>query len=357
MSNPITLPNFVMKHINADFLVDEIYLEPRLTPLDEASHTYLYVRKENLTTFQLLQIMADYFKLDVRNVEASGLKDEQAITCQIISIQAVISEAQVRLVNDFFKDKGVNISIQHLIGYGQQPVYPRKLHGNKFTVTLRNLEADVAQQVEAYLKANKFFSLINYYDEQRFGLPDAIHNTHHIGQHLLANEWQAAYQAYLKSSNEAAEMARVKATFAQSQSHLKALQTIMPAKMNFFVSSYNSFLWNQSLNKNIMALKESVQVDLPYLGQITLPRSNQTPLPTIHIITVEKKNWQSGENFQTVKQRPVVLNIPVYLLDKREDALFSNHKQALTIAFYLPTGCYATMLVKQLLVNEQVIKG
>ncbi len=347
--NIVRLPIFKMKSVNSDFLVDEIYLKPRLMPIDESSYTYLYVEKENLTTFQLLQILADYFQMDVRDVSASGLKDEQAVTRQIVSVQAVISDEQVRLANDYFQTAGLVISICYVIGYGQQPVYPRKLHGNKFTITIRDIDADVAGRVEAYLSTHRFFTLINYYDEQRFGLPDSVHNTHRVGERLLADDWSEAYQEYLKSGNEPAETERVTAVLAQTQSHYEALQAIMPSKLNFFVSSFNSFLWNKKLNEEIRRLNDVIEVELPYIGVVSLPLADQAAIPAMLSIAVEQKNWQAGENIQRIKQRPVTLNIPVYLIDKWVDELHAGNKQAITVTFYLPTGCYATMLVKQLL--------
>ncbi len=351
--NLVTLPNFKMKFINSDFLVDEIYLQPRLTSKDKASHTYLYVEKENLTTFQLLQILADYFQIDVKEVSAAGLKDEQAVTRQIVSVRTIVLDERVKLANDFFRDEGLIVSICHMIGYGRQPVYPRRLHGNKFSITIRNVDEDVARKVEQRLNANNFFTLINYYDEQRFGLPDSIHNTHLIGQGLLVNNWQVAYREYLKSGNEPQELERVKAAFAGSQSYYEALQAIMPAKLNFFVASHNSFLWNKKLNEEIAQLGDAALVEFPYIGAISLPSRSKASVPAMLSIDVEQKNWQTGDNFPTVKQRPAVVNVSVYLLERGDDQLHGDGKQALTVAFYLPTGCYATMLVKQLLLTSK----
>ena len=347
--NIVTLPNFKVKSVNSDFVVDEVYLKPHLTSIDDALQTYLYVQKENLTTFQLLQILADYFQMDAKDVSASGLKDEQAVTRQLVSIQAVISAEQVNLANNFFRREGLIISICDVIGYGQEPVYPRKLHGNKFSVTLRNVEGAVADKLAAYLVANKFFTLLNYYDEQRFGLPDSIHNTHHIGEQLLADNWPEAYQEYLKSGNEQAERERVKAAFDQTQSHYQALQAVMPSKLDFFISSYNSYLWNQKLNEEIRQSGDTLQVELPYIGVVSLPLDNHTTIPAMLSLAVEQKNWQTGENFARIKTRPAILNIPVYRVGQEADTLHLGNKQAVTVAFYLPTGCYATMLVKQLL--------
>ena len=98
-----------------------------------------------------------------------------------------------------------------------------------------------------------------------------------------------------------------------------------------------------------MGLAEAVQVELPYIGMISLPLRNGANIPAMLSIEAEQKNWQTGENFQKIKKRPVVLNVPVYLIDKGDDKLHPDGQQAITVAFYLPTGCYATMLVKQLL--------
>ena len=344
----LTLPEFKIKTVNADFVVDEIFLEPRLTSQAEAAYTYLWVEKENITTFALEQALADHFEMPVADVSAAGLKDEEAITRQLISVKASISDEQISIANAVFPTQGLAIAIRQLIGYGRQPVYPRILHGNKFEITIRKLNESVARSLATYLKANKFFSFVNYYDEQRFGPPRTIHNTHQIGRHLLARAWEAAYQAYLASGNDPQEMARVQAAYTQSRSYHEALMAIMPAKLNFFISAYNSFIWNDHLNREILRSGPAVRVELPYLGHLALPVEPSAALPGLLSVPVEKRNWQTGENLPTAKERPVVINVPVYLLDQTNDVHHPG-QQAIIVSFYLPTGCYATMLIKQLL--------
>jgi tRNA pseudouridine13 synthase len=348
----LTLPQFKLKMVNADFVVDEVYLEPRLTDRAEASHTYLWVEKENITTFALQQTLAGYFGLPVADVAAAGLKDEEAITRQIISLRTIISDEQIRAANAHWPDHGLKVTIRQCLGYGQQPVYPRLLHGNKFTVAVRNLAADVAETLAAYVGANHYFSFINYYDEQRFGPPGSLHNTHKIGQYLLANAWEEAYRAYLESGNDCQELERVQAVYDQSRSYEEALRAIMPAKLNFFISAYNSLIWNNRLSQELLRSGPAVQVELPYLGRLALPAGPTTSAPTSLSVPVEKRDWQSGQNRPTLKTRPVIINTPVYLLEKSDDT-YHPSRQALHLSFYLPTGCYATMLIKQLLLIAQ----
>jgi tRNA pseudouridine13 synthase len=247
------------------------------------------------------------------------------------------------------------VAIRYLAGYGQEPVYARKLHGNKFSITIRNLDGAVAQQVAAYLQANQFLAFVNYYDEQRFGTPHSIHNTHLIGQHLLANEWSQAYEAYLESDNDPQETVQVAGTRAAGRSHYEALLAIMPSKLDFFISAYHSFLWNQKLNQIIARSGQTLQVELPYLGLLSFPATPALALPASLSIPVEKRNWQTGQNYPAVKDRPILINVPVHLLDTAAD---SHHpgRQALSLTFYLPTGCYATMLIKQLLLVSRFVQ-
>lgn len=352
--NIVTLPNFKLKLLNSDFIVDEVYLEPLYTVKGEATHTYLFVQKENITTFTLLQHLAEYFNLSEQAVSASGLKDEYAVTRQAISLGSIITEQNIQEANDFFAKSDLAISIVRLLGYGQEPMNPRQLHGNKFTITLRQLTPKIANNLADKLQANRFFQFINYYDEQRFGLPDSIHNTALIGQALLADDWATAYYEYVKSGINALEVTRAETTLAQYDSYQETMTKIVPRKLNFFISSYNSRLWNDCLTQKIAQLTDTVQVDLPHLGQISLPADYSAPLSSVLSIEVEKKDWQTGRNYHTIKTRPVIITVPVFVIDKSDDRLHSGQYQAVTVTFYLPTGCYATMLAKQLLLSTVI---
>ncbi|MCB0213186.1 MAG: tRNA pseudouridine(13) synthase TruD [Anaerolineae bacterium] len=350
----ITLPTFKLKALNSDFVVDEVYLEPSYTSTDKATHTYLFIQKENITTFSLLHHLARYFNLPEKDVSASGLKDEYAITRQAISLQAIITEAEIEQANDFFANSGLQILIIRIIGYGHEPMHPRYLHGNKFTLTLRQLSPEIANKLIDYLKSNKFFQFINYYDEQRFGLPDSIHNTAQIGKALLADDWATAYHEYLKSGINALEIAQTEAALIHYGSHHEAMAQAAASKLSFFISSYNSRVWNDSLKQNIDQLADVLHVDFPYLGQISLPNEPTAPLPSLLAVNVEKKNWQTGSTYQSKKTRPVVITVPVFFIDSFDDTLHTGDYKAVTVAFYLPTGCYATMMVKQLLLSVSI---
>ncbi|HMR65671.1 MAG TPA: tRNA pseudouridine(13) synthase TruD [Anaerolineae bacterium] len=344
----VSIPAFALKTVNADFVVEEIYLSPRLTPQEIATQTYLWIAKEDLTTFELLRLLAHSFHLNETQVSAAGLKDEQAISRQLVSVAKILAAADIDRANAEFARQNRIILIENILGYGLDPVAPQMLHGNKFTLTLRDLQPDLAQRLEGYLAANKFFSFINYYDEQRFGLPNSIHNTAQIGQALLANNWETAYREYLRSGIPNDEISRAEAALAETGSVEAALRTVAASRLGFFVAAHQSRLWNQSLNQTIAQLPETIQVDFPHVGSLTLPTQPTAPLPALLSIEVVKKDWRTGLTYPDVKTRPALITVPVYGLNRFADDLHPGHRQAITLAFCLPTGCYATMLIKQL---------
>lgn len=348
LQSAVNLPSFQLKTLNSDFMVEEIYLEPAYVPKKNAAYTYLFIKKENMTTFTLLQHLAGYFNCPLPDVSAAGLKDEFAVTRQAISLRIMISGKQIRQANKFFDDSDLTISIERLLGYGQEPIRPRLVHGNKFTVIIRQLAPDIAGNLANNLNSDRFFQFINYYDEQRFGLPNSIHNTYRIGQALLTGDWVTAYDQYLQSGIDAGEVAQVKEALRQSGSHQLALTNSAAGKLNFFVSSYNSYVWNYRLKQLIEQQFNAIQVEFPYLGQIALPVDQTVPIPPRLSLEVEKINWSSGAIYQDIKTRPVFITVPVFIMDQLADTLHPG-RQAVTISFCLPTGCYATMLVKQLL--------
>lgn len=344
----VNLPTFQLKTLNSDFMVEERYLKPHYVSKKNAAYTYLWVQKESMTTFILLQHLASYFNCSQQDVSAAGLKDEFAVTRQAISLRAIISNKQIRQANKYFDDSGLTISIERLLGFGQTPIQPRLLHGNEFTVIIRQLAPEIAGNLARSLDSDRFFQFINYYDEQRFGLPGSIHNTYLIGQALLAGDWAAAYHQYLQSGIDANEIASAKSALNQSGSYQTALLKSAANKLSFFVSSYNSHLWNKRLKTVIEQGVNAVQVEFPYLGSIALPIDQTAPILPRLSIEVEKTNWTTGTNYRTTKTRPVVIPVPVFILDQFADEMHPGY-QAVSVSFYLPTGCYATMLIKQLL--------
>ena len=94
------------------------------------NYTYVWLKKSSYTTFEAMEKIKDYFGLDFSDVAAEGLKDEDGITEQIISIKKHLSEKAVADFNTAHAGDDTFIIIDHVMGFGSEPVVAKSLFGN-----------------------------------------------------------------------------------------------------------------------------------------------------------------------------------------------------------------------------------
>ncbi len=329
--------DFKIKTKNSDFLVTEVPLLPDIGSSPQ-KYTYLWLKKSNYTTFEALEKIKAFYNLDFSDVCAEGLKDEDGITEQIISVNKKITKKSVNDFNLTHAGEETFISFERIIGYGAEPVTAKALHGNTFRVIVRNLTEEEARLILDYVKSNKFFSFVNYYDNQRFGLPGGPYLTHLIGKAICEEKWDEAFELMKKSGNEIPEGKTGKAAF----------ETINPGRVKFYISAYNSYLWNKAVSDYLGTDFKSQLHDFPNVGELNLPLSAQA-VPT-GIFTVPGYHFDL-ETFSAVESdfgRNIILPTTVYCGQPKDDEIFAD-KKCVLLSFFLHTGCYATMMVKQII--------
>ena len=84
MHSPV---NYKLKCINEDFQVTEVSLMPSFVSKGPRKFTYIWLQKSGFTTFEVLEQIKVFFKLSFEDVCSQGLKDEDAITEQLLSIK------------------------------------------------------------------------------------------------------------------------------------------------------------------------------------------------------------------------------------------------------------------------------
>lgn len=341
----INMPvSYKIKCKNEDFQVTEVSLMPTLTSKKPHQFTYFWLQKSGFTTFDGLDHIKKFFKLKFDDVASQGLKDEDAITEQLISVKKILGEKDIVAFNKKYATESKYFRIKHIVGYGKDPVMERMLHGNSFRIVIRNLENMVANNLLTYLSKHKHQYFINYYDNQRFGMPGGPYNTHLIGESIVKKDWKNAYD-YVKATNNATSqfLAKFKSDFDCKE----AFKTINPKKVSFFVSSYNSFLWNDKTSLLINENTRSKKQKFENVGHLYLPTTRSFQCPHI----CEASGFEFVKEKFTVKpkinSRNIVVATTIYAHDLENDDLH-NGKKKLTISFFLPTGSYATMVIKQI---------
>lgn len=160
-----------IRQCNADFIVNEVL---GFEGSGEGEHVLLQVKKNGIDTQSLINAVAIFAKVDKKNIGYSGLKDKHAITSQWLSIQMPGREEidWQGIESDEIKVLTVGRNARKL---------KRGVHqSNQFKLMLRNFNG-CRDEVERRLTRIKLQGVPNYFGVQRFGF-----NGKNI---VLAEQW------------------------------------------------------------------------------------------------------------------------------------------------------------------------
>ncbi|HET6249617.1 MAG TPA: tRNA pseudouridine(13) synthase TruD [Tepidisphaeraceae bacterium] len=148
----------VIKQRVEDFFVQEI---PLYEPSGKGEHVYCEIQKTGLTTFEAINRIGRELNVSTRDIGYAGLKDARAISRQILSIWGTTEEAVMGL-----KIPGVTIqwAIRHV-----NKMRLGHLAGNRFAVKIRNVNATDVVKVRPMLAEIERRGMPNFFGEQRFG--------------------------------------------------------------------------------------------------------------------------------------------------------------------------------------------
>ena len=186
-----------------DFVVSEV---PLYGFSGEGEHLILKVRKKDLTTWGMLQIFSETSGAKLREFGYAGLKDKDGMTIQYISILKKYEKS----FENFSHEK---IKILEST-YHNNKIKTGHLKGNRFFIRLKKVNPTEALMMQNILKIMDKEGFPNYFGYQRFGREG---NNFERGRGILEGK--------IKERNK---------------------------KMrNFFISAYQSHLFNLWLSKRV----------------------------------------------------------------------------------------------------------
>jgi tRNA pseudouridine13 synthase len=195
--------NVYFKQNKNDFIVTEI-------PLYEFSgngeHIILQIRKKDLSTWDMIQILSNHIGCKSRDIGYAGLKDKNAMTTQYISFPKQY-EKQLKT----FEHKNIKILNQT---YHNNKIRVGHLKGNIFFVRLKKVLPHNAKILESVLKQISIYGMPNYFGYQRFGINE---DNYIKGEQIIKNK--------LKEKNKKLEQ--------------------------MYINAYQSYLFNNWLSKRI----------------------------------------------------------------------------------------------------------
>ncbi len=157
-----------------EFDVEEV---PAYQPCGTGDFLYLWVEKRGLGAEYFLRQVARRLGLATDDVGTAGLKDRHAVTRQFVSVPAHVEPRLGDLDGD-----GVRVLS---VGRHGNKLKMGHLHGNRFRILIRGVTADAAARLPPLLERLRTAGLPNFYGPQRFGRDG---ETVRLGLALLRNE-------------------------------------------------------------------------------------------------------------------------------------------------------------------------
>ena len=140
------------------FVVEEI---PAYLPSGAGEHTFVWIEKRNLTTWDAVALLARRLRVDARDIGSAGMKDKHATTRQWLSVPRVPPELALQAGDE-------QLRVLRAIPHGNK-LKTGHLHGNRFEVVVDDLTAEAARTLTERLNALGRDGLPNRYGDQRFG--------------------------------------------------------------------------------------------------------------------------------------------------------------------------------------------
>lgn len=250
-----------------DFLVEEL---PLYQPCGAGEHVYLFIEKIERPTLSVIREIAARLGVSVGAIGYAGMKDKVAVTRQLLSVH--LPQGDPHRLAEQIDLPGVRVlwSERH-----RNKLRIGHLRGNRFCILIRDVDVGEVERVRRILARLERCGVPNFVGEQRFGFH---RNNHEVGRLYLRRHWQAACDlllglvevgddhagearaAYARGDLDAAIKAwpssgstetRVLASLAAGRSAEQALHDVPEAALRFFISAFQSAVFNQVLAQRL----------------------------------------------------------------------------------------------------------
>ncbi len=166
-----------------DFFVQEV---PLYEPTGEGEHVYAEVQKVGLTTFEAIHRLANKLNVPPRDIGYAGMKDAHAITRQVFSIQGTTPELVMAAHVD-------GLTVQWAARHGNK-LRLGHLAGNRFAIKVRDVIPTDVVKLGPVLETIQKRGLPNFFGDQRFGRRN---NNDQLGAALIRSDNEAVLHLLL----------------------------------------------------------------------------------------------------------------------------------------------------------------
>jgi tRNA pseudouridine13 synthase len=387
-----------IKQRTEDFFVQEI---PLYEPSGQGEHVYCEIQKNNLTTFDAIRQIANALKVSPRDIGYAGLKDARALTRQTLSILGATEQ-------DVMNMHLPNITVQWAARHGNK-LRLGHLSSNRFAIKIREVNPTDVVKLQPVLQVLESRGMPNYFGEQRFGRRG---NNDQLGATLIRGRPEELLKLLLGSPDPKLDdpqtlqaranfhrndldgamkswprtggfERRILARLIKTGKPGQAVRAIDEHLRRLWVSALQSRLFNDVVERRINALDKLLDGDLAYKhenGACFLVESAATEQPRCDAFEISPTGPLVGYRMSLPQGEPLAMEeailkshglalghfrqegrdqakgarrpLRVKPTDIQLSAGVDEHGAQITIAFTLPAGSYATVLLREIMKND-----
>jgi len=384
-----------LKQTPYDFIVEEI---PNIDIFKEKKeHAIFILEKQEMDTFEALRLISNNLLISLFEIGYAGLKDKHGLTKQYISIPTKYN----------ITSKKIEKIKLEFVGYCNKKIKIGDLNGNKFTITVRNIQKGDTPGIYSRAKTISEIGVPNYFDSQRFG--SVIHKEF-IARYLIQKNYEHAVKIFLtkylkterkKIKDEKRKILAIWDNFEKidiknnvfksvineykkNKNWLDAYRKIPANLRELFLNAYQSYLWNECLKeifKRIVGKERLYHIDYNIGYLIFYKKLIDTEIKKIpftfqtisssmkfssafekeiinYVLSIENINLEELDieketsNFFKTRKREVILKPQEFTISNLElDEINEKGKKnryKIILSFILPKGSYATIVTKRL---------
>lgn len=401
------------------------------TPLNDRPHTLVVVQKRGVEHLTAIHHLTAAFKCRQADLGLAGIKDMQAVTFQFCTLKDYAPH-RLRRANERLADVNMKIGTVHRVDW-----FLKKgdLQGNRFELVLRNVQRiqvdftnGVAQESrvpcdEAHMQNMvdriRKHGFLNYYGEQRLGTPGEASQvgvrSFDIGRTLAQQDFAKAVDLFMTGrlicrthDVENEETRKVRMAWKESggdpfvtwkalpkgsslprerlvlkglkrygaDDPLAAWRCLHYNERTFYISAYQSFVWNAMASHRIEKYGTRVvegDLILQSDGSVRLADASIVATATIADVVLPHPGYgiqypsnEIGDLYQQMLQADGVSfekDAPLEstatgsyrsLVVTPDNLSFEMDGANVKLLFDLPRGCYATMLLRELMLTTVV---
>lgn len=377
-----------------DFSVKESY---RFDEVESGRYRVYLMDKQKLSTFDAVGRIRDAFGLKPGSISYCGLKDKQGRTEQIIAVESADVDIQEP-----------NLRLKYL-GRTDKPLSAANITSNRFSVTVRALRPESLGPLNVAAAEVNRLGVVNYFDSQRFGA--LKHGQGFIAKDLIRGDFEAALHNFFAKPSELdrTEDAKVKGfwrdnwgrwdarvPYEGSRKYHRILRSLRDYPKDWvraflqidsdyramMLFEYQSYLWNESVRRYLQLLLPREHLfPMRYQAGTLLHHRDASPevLRTLRDATFpllgpdttfsdpkveEAVKWVLGREKLTLQdlrieeaarmlffkseERPLLMFPHKLVVGRTQSDEVNRGDIKVNVAFTLPPGAYATLVIKRL---------